>query len=58
MYDDKLIIDSCKAENFKKWLFKIYGIEVIHSLKTLDSCKTNAREIIYNSKKASYFISE
>jgi hypothetical protein len=57
MYDDKMIIDSCRAENFKKWLSNTYDIEIIHSLKTLDSCKTNARELIYNSKKASYFIS-
>lgn len=57
MYDDKLIIDSCKPENFKKWLFKTYGIEVKYSLKTLDDCKTTAKELIYNSKKASYFIS-
>lgn len=58
MYDDKLIIESCRAENFKSWLSKTYNIEIIHSLKTLDSCKTNLKELIYKSKKATYLKSE
>jgi hypothetical protein len=58
MYDDKLIIKSCRGENFKTWLHQTYDIEIIHSLKRLGNCKTNAKELIYNSKKASYFISE
>jgi hypothetical protein len=58
MYKDELIVNSCKPENFKTWLFQTHNIEIIHSLKTLDDSKTNARELIYKSKKASYFLSE
>ena len=54
MYNDNLIIESCRAEIFKKWLYEIHNIEIVHSLKSLNACKTNAREIIYKSNKEAY----
>lgn len=55
MYNDKLIIETCRAENFKKWLADNYKIEIIHSLKTYDNCVTSQREIIYKTIKDNFF---
>lgn len=59
MYADKLIIDSCKPEIFKKWLTETYhDMDIKHSLKTLDDCSTYPKEVLYKSLKESFLKQE
>jgi hypothetical protein len=55
MSNDGFIIDICKPEIFKKWLKTNLEIDLNHSLKTLDRCKTESKLAFYASEKKLFF---